>query len=159
VCTLQLLQAQGVGIMKSSRLVSTEATIGHVAQLTGCPIETIRYYERIGLLPPAARSAGNYRVYRAPHIQRLHFIRRCRLLNMPLDTIRLLLKALDAPEGDCNAVDQVLDRHIDHVLERVAELQALEKTLRELRGLCRAPRSAKDCRILLSLAGERDPRD
>ena len=75
--------------------------IGELARLAGTNVETIRYYERDGLLPVPARSEGNYRIYGETHVQRLFFIRRCRGLDMTLDEIRVLLRFKDAPHGLC----------------------------------------------------------
>ena len=128
--------------------------IGDLAKLTGCQVETIRYYEQAGLLPKTARSAGNYRLYDNRHVERLRFIRRCRSLDMPLDSIRLLLESQDAPDQNCCEVDALIDEHIRNVADRIAQLKALESQLRDLRGRCRNPRTAKDCRILQRLSGD-----
>ena len=137
--------------------------IGDLAKNTNCPVETIRYYEHEGLLTEPARSDGNYRLYGDEHVDRLRFIRHCRSLDMTLDEIRLLLKFKDAPEKTCGEVNALLDEHIGHVADRVAELKTLEKHLKELRSLCRTVQTAKDCAILKSLASGdaksgRDPR-
>ncbi|MDB5761008.1 MAG: cadR [Herminiimonas sp.] len=126
--------------------------IGGLAKRTGSPVETIRYYEREGLLPVSARSEGNYRLYGASHVERLQFIRHCRSLDMTLDEIRSLLSFRDAPEESCSAVNGLLDKHIEHVAERIRELQALQKQLKALRSLCHSTQAAKDCEILQSLA-------
>jgi Cd(II)/Pb(II)-responsive transcriptional regulator len=125
--------------------------IGELAQQTGCQVETIRYYEREGLLPAPARSRGNYRRYGAEHLERLRFVRHCRSLAMSLEEIRLLLQFRDAPEDKCSEVNSLLDEHIGHVADRIAELRGLERQLRELRSLCRSAQAAKDCGILKEL--------
>lgn len=122
--------------------------IGELAKTTGTPVETIRYYEREGLLPEAGRTEANYRVYDQTHAQRLAFIRHCRCLDMTLDEIRVLLRYKDAPAADCGEVDQLLDAHIGHVVARIRELEALEKELRALRASCTDARAAADCGIL-----------
>ena len=99
--------------------------IGELAKHTGSQVETIRYYEREGLLPAPARSEGNYRLYGQSHVERLQFIRHCRSLDMTLEEIRSLLAFRDAPEESCSAVNDLLDKHIDHVATRIKELQAL----------------------------------
>lgn len=126
--------------------------IGELARRTDCPVETIRYYEREGLLPQAARNPGNYRVYDGKHLERLRFIRHCRHLDMTLDEIKLLLKFCDAPQESCFEVNALLDEHIGHVTERVTELLALEKRLKQLRLLCKRAQATKDCGILNELA-------
>jgi Cd(II)/Pb(II)-responsive transcriptional regulator len=128
-----------------------DVKIGELAQRSGCPVETIRYYEREGLLPAPARSQGNYRLYGAAHVERLQFIRHCRSLDMTLDEIRSLLKFRDAPDENCFEVNLLLDNHIEHVSKRIAELKVLQKQLKELRSLCHIARAAKDCGILQSL--------
>jgi Cd(II)/Pb(II)-responsive transcriptional regulator len=125
--------------------------IGDLARRTDCLAETIRYYEREGLLPAPARSEGNYRLYGAPHVERLTFIRHCRSLDMTLDEIRSLLHFKDAPDENCGEVNALLDKHIGHVADRIAELRALETQLVELRARCGTAHAARDCRILQEL--------
>ena len=126
--------------------------IGELAGLADCKVETIRYYEQQGLLPAPNRSEGNYRLYGSEHAERLRFIRHCRSLDMTIDNVRMLLKFRDAPEENCGPVDALLDEHIGHVVERIAQLKLLEGQLKELRGQCRSAHASKDCRILQSLS-------
>lgn len=125
--------------------------IGELARLTGCQVETIRYYEREGLLAAPARSEGNYRLYREDHVERLTFIRNCRTLDMTLDEIRSLLKLQDRPEENCEGVNALIDEHIEHVKARVANLQALQEQLVELRNRCRSESAVEQCAILNQL--------
>ena len=111
--------------------------ISDLAKATGASIETVRYYERAGLLRAAGRTEGNYRVYRPADVERLKFIRNCRALDMALDEIRTLLQFRDQPRENCGAVNQLLDDHIGHVTDRIRELKALEKQLKTLREECR----------------------
>ena len=127
--------------------------IGELAKRTGCLVETIRYYEREGLLLEPPRSEGNYRLYTDIHVERLQFIRHCRVLDMTLEEIRNLLRFRDAPDENCTKVNALLDEHIEHVSNRIKELRFLQKDLRKLRSLCERAQAAKDCRILQSLAG------
>lgn len=120
--------------------------IGELAHATGTPVETIRYYEREGLLPEAARTQANYRVYEQAHARRLAFIRHCRCLDMALDEIRVLLRYKDAPAADCGPVNELVDAHIGHVAKRIEELTALQAELQELRGRCAGAGAA--CGIL-----------
>ena len=101
--------------------------IGELAKIAQTQTETIRYYEREGLLPEAARTDANYRIYDESHVQRLAFIRHCRSLDMTLAEIRTLLEFKDAPAGSCADVNTLLDEHISHVATRIRELKALEK--------------------------------
>lgn len=126
--------------------------IGELAAATDTSVETIRYYEREGLLPAPARTGANYRSYGDTHVQRLTFIRRCRALDMALDEIRTLLGCIDRPGGDCSVANTLLDEHLGHVRHRIAELRRLEAELRELRAQCASPRAADACGILRGLA-------
>jgi Cd(II)/Pb(II)-responsive transcriptional regulator len=131
--------------------------IGQLAAATDTPVETIRYYERAGLLPTAPRTEGNYRDYAESHVQRLSFIRHCRALDMALDEIRTLLQFQDAPGGDCGGVNALLDAHIGHVAQRIRELRALERQLQALRSQCQDAQATGDCGILKGLAEEPAP--
>jgi Cd(II)/Pb(II)-responsive transcriptional regulator len=125
--------------------------IGELANLTGVQIETIRHYEREGLLPHTMRSEGNYRVYAESHGHRLSFIRHCRSLDMTLHEIRVLLRFRDAPTENCGEVNALLDEHIGHVAHRVKELRHLEMQLKALREMCRSAQNAEHCGILNEL--------
>ena len=126
--------------------------IGELAKAACTPIETIRYYEREGLLPQPDRTEGNYRIYDGSHVDRLLFVRHCRALDMNLGEIRVLLRFRDAPVGDCGEVNALLDEHIGHVQDRMNELRNLEKDLRALRVLCTEAREASQCGILTGLS-------
>jgi Cd(II)/Pb(II)-responsive transcriptional regulator len=128
--------------------VNPRLRIGDLARRAHCPRETIRYYEREGLLPEPTRSAGNYRLYGGAHLERLAFIRHCRSLDMALAEIRRLLRFRDRPLDNCEATHALLDEHIAHVAARIAELQRLERQLRTLRRQCERAREARQCGIL-----------
>lgn len=125
--------------------------IGALAEATGTPVETIRFYEREGLLPSPARADNNYRMYLPVHAERLAFIRQCRNLDMTLDEVRALIRLRESPAQDCGDVDALLDEHIGHVAQRIRELRALEKDLKALRARCTAPHALADCGILNGL--------
>lgn len=125
--------------------------IGDLSASTGTPVETIRYYEREGLLDAPARSAGNFRLYDEGHVRRLGFIRACRALDMNLGEIRVLLRFRDGQEGDCAEVNALLDEHIGHVDERMRELRRLANELRALREECLKATDAGRCGILRRL--------
>ena len=119
---------------------------------TGVDVETIRYYERQGLLPAPARQANGYRDYGQPQLERLAFIRHCRALDMPLADVRALLAALDdAPGADCGEVNVLLDQQLARVRARLASLRALEKQLRRLRTACSGQPGEAGCGILHEL--------
>jgi len=126
--------------------------IGELARAAQTQVETIRYYEREGLLPQAPRSDGNYRIYGPVHVERLAFIRHCRSLDMTLGEIRVLLRFKDAPQAQCGEVNVLLDEHIGHVTTRIRELRQLERQLKALRDQCRTPRDAAHCGILNELS-------
>lgn len=123
--------------------------IGDLARATGTQAETIRYYEREGLLAEPARTDSNYRRYDESHVARLRFIRHCRSLDMTLDEVRALLTFKDDPAGNCGAVDELLDEHIAHVAERIRELKKLQGELKALRAQCDA--AGPSCGILETL--------
>ena len=125
--------------------------IGELAAVTQTQVETIRYYERAGLLESPRRSEGNYRIYGEAHAQRLSFIRHCRGLDMTLDELRILLRFKDAPTEICLEVNELLDAHIGHVAQRIRELRQLEKQLKSLRKTCLGEQDAQNCGILNEL--------
>lgn len=131
--------------------MATGMKIGDLARATLCPVATVRYYEREGLLPAPSRSSGNYRLYGQVHVDRLRFIRNCRSLDMTHDEIRALLAFRDGPEEKCDEVNTLLDEHIGHVAHRIKELRLLERQLKELRSQCQSERTNRDCAILQSL--------
>ena len=87
-------------------------SIGELARTTGTKVETVRYYERIGLLPQPARTGGNYRAYARPHLERLSFIRRGRDLGFSLEEVRELLRLSDDRERPCAEVDHIARAHL-----------------------------------------------
>lgn len=125
--------------------------IGNLSEATGTPVETIRFYEREGLIPAAQRSDNNYRIYTAAHADRLAFIRHCRNLDMALDEVRSLLRLRDSPAQDCGEVNALLDEHIGHVAKRIRELRSLQQDLKALRARCSSPHAIDECGILNQL--------
>ena len=124
--------------------------IGALSRATGTKVETIRWYERVGLLPAPARSAGNYRTYGEAHLGRLSFIRRARDLGFSLDQIRTLLDLAEDRERSCDAVDVIASEHLEDVDRKIADLQALRRELDSLIGQCRHGKVA-ECRIIEAL--------
>jgi Cd(II)/Pb(II)-responsive transcriptional regulator len=125
--------------------------IGELARRTGCKVETVRYYEREGLLAEPGRTDGNYRFYDATHLARLGFIRSCRTLEMSLTEIRALLAIKDGAGRDCGEVNMVLDAHIGHVADRIERLMALKSQLLALREQCGGAAAVERCGILREL--------
>ena len=126
-------------------------SIGELARQTGTKVETIRYYERIGLLPPPARTGGNYRAYARSHLDRLSFARRGRDLGFSLDEVRELLRLSDDREQSCAEVDRIARLHLVEVERKLADLKTLRVELRQVIGQCRHGTIA-DCRIIEALA-------
>ena len=122
-------------------------TIGKLARDAGCKVQTVRWYEEIGLMPEPARTPGNHRVYTEAHAGRLAFIRHARELGFPLDDIRELLAMADRPDRSCDAVDGVASRHLDSVRSRIERLKGLEAELKRMIAQCRGGR-VEDCRII-----------
>lgn len=112
-------------------------SIGALAQATGTKVVTVRYYERVGLLPAPSRTAGNYRAYERVHLERLGFIRRARELGFSLDEVRELLRLSDRPDASCEEVDRIARAHLEAVERKIADLAALGGELRRLLGQCR----------------------
>jgi len=125
--------------------------IGELAKSTGCDVETIRYYERSGLLDAPARDASGYRSYEPQHQERLQFIRHCRSLQMGLSDIRVLLELQRHPEGGCHRINELLDHHLSQTRERIDALRTLEQQLARLRHQCERPHSVHECGILQTL--------
>jgi len=126
--------------------------IGELARLAQCTVETVRYYEKAGLLPPPGRTGSNYRHYGDAHVARLRFIRNCRALDMTHDEVRALLGLVDQPANDCSGINRVLDEHIAHVDMRIQELKHLKQQLAALRQSCHGEQPVIACGIVQGLA-------
>ncbi len=110
--------------------------IKELSRATGVDVETIRYYEKQGLLPEPARRENGYRDYEASHLERLSFIRHCRALDMPLADVNRLLGFVDAPAAHFGEVDLLVDEQLARVRARLKSMRALEKQLLQLRARC-----------------------
>jgi Cu(I)-responsive transcriptional regulator len=124
--------------------------IGALSIATSTNIETIRYYERIGLLPLPNRTSANYRSYSDAHRARLAFVRHARELGFSIEEIRSLLDLSDHPDRDCAEADQIATRHLVQVEAKIAQLQALRDELTRIVGRCRGGVAA-DCRVIEAL--------
>jgi Cu(I)-responsive transcriptional regulator len=133
-------------------------SIGELARATGTKVETIRYYERIGLLPPPARTGGNYRAYAQLHLDRLSFIRRGRDLGFSLDDVRELLRLSDDRQRPCGEIDQIARGHLAEVERKLADLAMLRGELRQLIDQCQRGTVA-ECRIIEALAPRAEVRN
>jgi Cu(I)-responsive transcriptional regulator len=125
-------------------------TIGEMGKATNTKIETIRYYERIGLLPKPPRTSGNYRNYGQSELGRLSFIRRSRDLGFSLDQVRALLSLSDDRNCDCAGVDRIAKEHLLEVDRKLADLAALRRELKAVIDSCDGGIVA-DCRIIDAL--------
>jgi Cu(I)-responsive transcriptional regulator len=125
--------------------------IGALARATGTKAETIRYYERIGLLPRPTRTAANYRSYGSAELARLSFIRRARALGFSIEQVSALLDLADRRDRSCGAVDALAKEHLETIEAKIADLSALRRELADLIGQCRRGTIA-ECRILDALA-------
>jgi len=125
--------------------------IGELAAATSTKAETIRYYERIGLLPPPARTEANYRSYHSDHLARLSFIRRARDLGFALDAVRNLLTLSDNQSQSCEAVDRIARLHLKDVERKISDLSALRTELDRVIGSC-SHGTVAECKIIESLA-------
>ena len=125
--------------------------IGELAESTGVDVETVRFYEKSGLLPPPAREPNGYRSYGKPHLERLAFIRHCRALDMPLPEVTRLLEFLERPASDCGDINVLIDEQIARVRARLKSMRALELQLTALRERCGESHPTTECGILHDL--------
>lgn len=133
--------------MKSSPL-----TIGKLARATDTKVVTIRYYERIGLLPPPQRTSGNYRAYEPAHLDRLRFIRKCRDLGFTLNQVRDLLRLSSREDQACSNVDRIAAEHLAAIENKIADLMRLSDELRRIGSLCQGGGIIAECRIIEALS-------
>lgn len=124
---------------------------GELARCTGCNLETIRYYEKIGLLPEPPRSASDYRVYDESHIRRLRFILRGRELGFAIDEIRGLLELVDGGMQTCAEVKARTEHHLTDVRAKITDLRRIETILKRTAAQCSGD-AAPQCPILEALA-------
>jgi Cu(I)-responsive transcriptional regulator len=129
----------------------TGLNIGDLAKATGAKVETIRYYERIGLLPKPARTAGNYRIYGEDALGWLSFIRRARDLGFTIEQVRELMALAHQSGRSCAAADAIARTHLEEVKRKLADLRALERELSALIDQCTHGTIA-ECRIIEALA-------
>ncbi len=111
-------------------------TTGVLSKRTGCNIETIRYYERIGLLPEPPRTEGGHRDYDEEHLKRLAFIRRGRELGFALEQIRGLLELVDGGDFTCAEIQQITLSHVKDIRARISDLKELERVLAGMASKC-----------------------
>jgi DNA-binding transcriptional MerR regulator len=125
--------------------------IGDLARRTGTKVETIRWYERDGIMPAPARTEGGHRVYTQAHLDRLAFIRHARELGFPLEDVRTLLSMADQPDRSCAEADRIAREHLAAVRSKLARLHALERELVRMVEECGHGRVG-ECRVIEVLA-------
>lgn len=131
----------------------TAIAIGELARRSGVNIETIRYYERAGVMPRPPRTAGGHRAYGDADVKRLSFVRRARELGFSLDDVREMLRLVDAGDVTCAQVRELTLRHLDDVRARIADLERMERVLADTAARC-AGDATPDCPILETLYEE-----
>ena len=124
--------------------------IGALSRRTRVKIETVRYYERIGLLPPPARSEGGHRLYGGGHLMRLNFVRRARDLGFTLDEVRALLALAEKRDRPCAEASEVASGHLSDVRTKIADLRAMERALVAMVARC-AEGSTPECPLIEAL--------
>ncbi len=135
-----------------------QLSMGRLARASGVSVETIRYYERIGLMTAPPRTPGGHRAYEADHLRRLTFIRRGRELGFTLEDIRELLLIADQSGPVCAPVLKVATPHLENVRRKIADLRRFEAMLADAVAGCTGTLSAPDCPVLGMLADETAPR-
>lgn len=128
--------------------------IGELAKLTGCSVQTIRYYEKENLLKSKARSEGNFRLYDTSAVEQLMFIKQCRSLDLALSEVRQLIDLNQSPGTQCDDVNNMIDNHIEQVEQRMKELKGLRNQLTSLRRSCSNNRTIEECGILKNLSAK-----
>lgn len=121
-----------------------------LARRTGCNLETIRYYEKIGMLPDPPRTAAGYRVYQDDHVARLRFVLRARELGFSIEEIRGLLDLVDRGNQTCAEVKERTERHLTDVRSKIADLKRMEKVLAEAAEKC-SGEDVPECPVLEAL--------
>lgn len=133
--------------------MKNHVTIGRLAREAGLAAETLRYYERIGLIQPIQRTQSNYRLYDDEAEARLRFIRRAQNLGFSLAEVKELLDISGRPENDMGAVKQIAEGKIVDIEEKIADLQRMRSALQRVSERCPGHGSVEGCPILASLAG------
>ncbi len=130
-------------------------SVGQLAQQAGCKVETVRYYEKEGLMPAPPRSAGGHRQYARDHLKRLYFIRRSRELGFPIEQVRELLRFVDEPGRTCGEVRALTMVQARQVQEKIDDLKRLQKALNQMAAKCGGGKySIDDCPIVDALFQE-----
>ncbi len=135
---------------EATRSRTGRLTRGVLSKRTGCNIETIRYYERVGLMPDPVRSEGGHRLYSEEHVRRLRFIRRSRELGFTLKEIRVLLELVDRRDYTCAEVRDISLAHVEEIGRKIKDLRRLEKTMHRMIQECDGG-AVPDCPVIDAL--------
>ena len=125
--------------------------IGELSKLSGCSVQTIRYYEKEGLLASPERSEGNFRLYGSSTLTELEFIKHCRVLDIALGDIKQLIDLKRMPEESCTSVNELIDSQLTLVNQRMKELRALKKELQAMSSTCKSAGVIENCGIIKTL--------
>lgn len=125
--------------------------IGELAKRSNCDVETVRFYEREGLLDAPAREDNGYRRYAEAHLVQLNFIRHCRSLDMGLPDVHLLRDLQANPALACEEINELIDRQIARIHQQVVSLRSLELQLHTLRETCKENQKSDECGIMRNL--------
>ncbi|GAA74854.1 MULTISPECIES: Cd(II)/Pb(II)-responsive transcriptional regulator [Alteromonadales] len=125
--------------------------IGELSKTSGCSIQTIRYYEREGLLSDPERSEGNFRLYSNKALKELEFVKHCRSLDISLDDIKRLIELKNKPEESCSSVNELIKQQLNLVNKRMKELKALKNELQHMASTCNSDNTIEGCGIIKSL--------
>ncbi|GGN45767.1 MerR family transcriptional regulator [Novosphingobium indicum] len=137
--------------MQNRRLSERGYRRADLAKATGCNLETIRYYEKVGMMPDPPRTAAGYRIYDKSHVSRLRFIMRGRDLGFTIEEIRGLLDLVDGGTQTCAEVKERTERHLASVRAKIADLRRIERALATTSSLC-SGEDVPECPILDALA-------
>lgn len=125
--------------------------IGQLSKVSGCSIQSIRYYEKEGLLKSPSRSEGNFRLYNEKALQELEFVKHCRSLDIPLSDIKTLIDLKHRPEESCSSINNLIANQLDLVNQRIKELKALKSELQIMKKACSSDNTVERCGILRTL--------
>ena len=135
----------------------TSFTVGDLATRSGCKVETVRYYEKTGLMPDPPRTKGGHRIYSLAHLKRLFFIRRSRDLGFSIEQVKELLRFVDEPDHTCGEVRDMAMLHARAVQEKINDLKRLQKALNEMAARCKGEGyKIEDCPIVDALFEDMD---
>jgi DNA-binding transcriptional MerR regulator len=132
-------------------MASDYLAIGELARRTDTKVETIRFYEKTGLLPEPGRTSGNYRAYGAEHLNRLSFVRRARGLGFSIEQIRVLLALADDKNQPCEEIDVIAVKHLEYIDRKIKDLCALRREIDNMIRQCKCGTVA-ECRIIEALS-------